>query len=74
MDRKTFYFDLAERAAWTFSQGFAAFWIVTGAIDGETLVGGAVAGAISVAKSLVAVNIGDRGTASTLPESMTDQG
>lgn len=53
MSRKTFYLDLIERAAWTFAQGFAAFWIVTGSVDGPTLKAALVAGGISVAKSLL---------------------
>jgi hypothetical protein len=52
--RRAFYFDLLERALWTFAQGFAAFWIVTGEVDGPTLKAALVAGGISVAKSLVA--------------------
>lgn len=52
--RRAFYLDLLERAVWTFAQGFAAFWIVTGDVDGPTLKAALVAGGISVAKSVIA--------------------
>lgn len=65
--KKVFYLDLIERVSWTFAQGFCAFWIITGEIDGETLVGGLVAGGLSVAKALLAVRVGDPDSAATLP-------
>lgn len=67
MKSRIFYLDLAERVGWTFVQGFCAFWILTGEIDVETLTGGLVAGALSVAKALLAVKIGDPDSAATLP-------
>lgn len=67
MTRRIFYIDLAERLFWTFAQGFAAFWIVTGDIDADTLKAGLVAGALSVAKALLATQIGDPASAATLP-------
>lgn len=66
-DRRTFYLDLAERVGWTFIQGFLAFWIVTGDVAGQTLTAALVAGAISAGKALLAVRVGDHGTAATLP-------
>lgn len=73
MKQRSYYIDLAERAAWTFVQGFASFWIVTGDIDSATLVGGLVAGALSVAKSIVAGQIGDRDSAALLPSNVVDK-
>lgn len=67
MSRKIFYLDALERVAWTFIQGFLAFWIVTGEIDSETLVAALVAGALSAAKTILATRIGDRNSAATLP-------
>lgn len=67
MRRKQFYLDLAERSAWTFVQGGLAAWLVTQSLDRETLMIALVAGLAAVAKCLMAVRIGDNGTASTLP-------
>lgn len=72
-ERKAFYFDLLERAGWTFVQGFSAAFVVHGQhFDEHTMGIGALAGAISVAKSLIATKLpwakGD--TASTLPEAV----
>ena len=70
-ERKAFYFDLFERAAWTFVQGFAAAWIVAGGeISEKTLGIGLVAGGISVAKSIAATNLPwtKGGSGTTLPE------
>lgn len=66
MRRKQFYLDLAERSAWTFVQAFCAAWAVTGSLSWESLQIGLLAGLIAVAKCLMAVRIGDSGTASTL--------
>lgn len=66
MRRKQFYLDLAERSAWTFVQAALAAWIVTQSLDRETLMIALVAGLAAVAKCLMAVRIGDGGTASTL--------
>lgn len=66
--KKIYYLDLLERAVWTFIQGFAAFWIITGEVDRETLLAALVAGAISVAKSIVAKGIGSQDSAATLPQ------
>jgi hypothetical protein len=48
-----FYLDLLERTVWTFVQGFCAEWILSGDFDARSLKYGAIAGALSVAKSLV---------------------
>lgn len=61
------YIDTAERVAWTFIQGFAAEWIVTSSVDTQTLKLAAVAGAVSVAKCILATRIGSPNTAATLP-------
>ena len=65
--KRAYYIDLFERAVWTFVQGFCAFWIVTGDIDRETLIAALVAGALSVAKAVVAKGVGNPDTAATLP-------
>lgn len=65
--RKQFYADLGERAAWTFVQGALAEWIVTSSLDSVSLQVALVAGAVSVAKSLLATQIGAPNTAATLP-------
>lgn len=67
MTRRIFYLDLLERVSWTFAQGFCAFWIITGAIDADTLKAGLVAGGLAVAKALLATQIGDQNSAATLP-------
>lgn len=66
MRRKQFYLDLAERSAWTFVQAFAAALLVTGGLDSDVLYTALLAGVFAVAKCLMAVRIGDGGTASTL--------
>lgn len=70
MDKKAFYFDLLERTAWTFVQGFAAEWILSGTFDARGLKFGAVAGAIAVAKSVIASKLPwtAKDSGSTLPE------
>lgn len=70
MTRREFYFDMLERAGWTFVQGFAAAFIIHGDhLDEHTLGIGAVAGAIAVAKALIATKLpwANSTTASTLP-------
>lgn len=63
---KKFYLDLLERVLWTFVQGAAAEWIVTTSIDEQTFKVAAVAGAVAVAKCLLATQIGASNTAATL--------
>lgn len=66
--RTTFYADLAERVFWTFVQAFIAVWAVMGFdMTLDVLKAAAIAAAISVAKGLLATQIGDNTTASTLP-------
>ena len=67
MTRRIFYIDLAERLVWTFIQAFAAEWILTGDFGGDALKLGAIAGALAVAKALIATQIGDPASAATLP-------
>ena len=64
---KKFYFDLLERVLWTFIQGGAAEWIVSSNLDENTLKVAGVAGLVSVAKCLLATQVGAPNTASTLP-------
>lgn len=66
MTRK-FWADMAERVVWTFIQGFFAVWIVTGNLDKDTLIGACVAGGISAGKCIIAANIGNRDSASSVP-------
>ena len=66
MRRKQFYLDMLERCCWTFVQAGCAAWLVTQSLDRETLMIALVAGLAAVAKCLMAVRIGDGGTASTL--------
>lgn len=61
------YKDTAERVAWTFVQGAAAEVILSGTVNSNTWQLAAVAGALSVAKCLVALKIGSPNTAATLP-------
>lgn len=61
------YLDLLERVLWTFAQGFAAEWIVTQSIDGQTLKVAAVAGAVAAVKCVLAFQVGSGNTAATLP-------
>jgi hypothetical protein len=63
------YLDLLERSAWTFTQTALAAWLVLD-IDlwsVEALQVAGAAGAIAVAKSLLAFGVGSSHTAATLP-------
>lgn len=64
---RTFNLDLLERVTWTFIQGFVAEWVVTQTIDIGSLKVAAVAGLVSVAKCILARNVGAPDDASTLP-------
>lgn len=58
MFSKKFLIDLVERSVWTFVQGFAAVVIVQGHFGVDALKLGAVAGGLSVLKSILAYNVG----------------
>lgn len=70
--RKEFYLDLLERVVWTFVQGFAAVWVLTGEFDMFALKAGAIAGGMAVGKSLIANKLPwtANDSASTLPEAV----
>lgn len=65
----TKYFDLLERALWTFVQGALAVWIATDVdlFSETTLKIAATAGLVAVAKCLLAFQVGSGNTAATLP-------
>ena len=69
MTRRAFLYDLFERSLLTFVQGFLAAWLVTGDFDQASLQIGLAAGAIAVAKCLIAVQLPwtASNSASTLP-------
>jgi heme A synthase len=67
---RLFYYDLAERAAWTFAQAFFAAWMVTQQLDKDTLLVAITAGMLAVAKAVVAGQFGAKDSAATLPEHM----
>lgn len=67
MSRRQFYADLLERVLWTFVQAAGAEWVVTSSLDSGSLKIALVAGLVSVAKCLVATQIGASNTAATLP-------
>lgn len=67
MRRGQFYADLGERVAWSFVGGFAAELLVTHSFDVQSLQVALAAGGISVAKCLLATQIGAPNTAATLP-------
>ena len=64
MFSKAYLKDLAERAVSTFVQAFAAAVIYYGTVDLTTLKLAAIAGALSVAKSLAARGTRDPESAS----------
>lgn len=76
--RRDLYFDLGERAVWTFVQAFLGLWIGLSILSGETpdfdalftldaLKVSAAAGFIAVAKGIVASQFGVLNSAATLP-------
>jgi hypothetical protein len=65
--KKIFYFDLIERVLWTFAQAAAGAGIDLLASGEITWRAVAYAGLAAVLKALVAVNIGDKDSAATLP-------
>jgi hypothetical protein len=71
------YLDLLERSLWTFVQCALAAWLVLDVrlFSVDALKIAAAAGAIAVAKSLVAFGVGSSNTAATLPAGPdTDRG
>lgn len=76
---KTKIADIVERVSWTFLQAFGAqlvasgFFTVDGVVDLSILQKAGIAGVaavLSLIKGLVAVNVGSKETAATLPESL----
>jgi hypothetical protein len=68
MPRRKFYFDLIERALWTFAQSAAAVLIVSQDWTPDILKIAAVAGGLAVLKAVGATRIGgDSSSAATLP-------
>jgi heme A synthase len=66
MTRK-FWVDMIERVVMTFLQAFAGAWIVRQSFDKDTLLISLTAGAVSLAKCILAANIGNRDSASAAP-------
>jgi hypothetical protein len=70
---KRFWIDMLERAIWTFIQAFLAVWVMffdanaDQFFNAETAKAALVAGAVAVAKALMASRIGNGNSASTAP-------
>lgn len=65
--KKIYYLDLLERVVWTLIEGALGFWIdhaATGEVTWRAVV---YAGAIAVAKAILAKRIGSSQSAATLP-------
>lgn len=77
MNRRAYYFDIAERAAKTFAQGFAISWLASNWVPGmsftDVLTMAALMGVSSVMTSIASGKIGNPGTASSLPKSLEPQ-
>jgi len=58
------YKQVAERAAMTFIQAFAAMFVVTDMSSAKGAAAAGLAAALSVLKSFAATKIGDKSTAS----------
>ena len=67
MVNSTFMKDALERAIWTAAQAFLAVFTVGDLASAKAAGIAAVAAGISVLKSVVATQVGDSGTAATLP-------
>ena len=67
MLNSTFMKDALERAIWTAAQAFLAVFTVGDLASAKAAGIAAVAAGISVLKSVVATQVGDSGTAATLP-------
>ena len=67
MLNSTFVIDALERAIWTAAQAFLAVFTVGDLASAKAAGIAAVAAGISVLKSVLATQVGDSGTAATLP-------
>ena len=67
MLNSTFVIDALERAIWTAAQAFLAVFTVGDMASAKAAGIAAVAAGISVLKSVLATQVGDSGTAATLP-------
>lgn len=68
MLNSTFVKDALERAIWTAAQAFLAVFTVGDMASAKAAGVAAVSAGISVLKSVVATQVGDSGTAATLPK------
>lgn len=74
MNRRRYYFDLAERVGWTFAQAFAATFTADALLDDVELDLSAkatlalMAGVYAVLKGVAAKQYGAPDSASSLPE------
>ena len=68
MLNSTFIKDALERAIWTAAQAFLAVFTVGDMASAKAASVAAVGAGISVLKSIVATQVGDGGTAATLPK------
>ena len=67
MLNSTFVKDALERAIWTAAQAFLAVFTVGDMASAKAAGIAAVAAGISALKSILATQVGDSGTAATLP-------
>ena len=67
MLNSTFVKDALERAIWTAAQAFLAVFTVGDMASAKAAGIAAVAAGISVLKSVIATQVGDSGSAATLP-------
>ena len=67
MFNANFIKDVLERAIWTAAQAFLAVFTVGDMASAKAAGIAAVAAGISVLKSVLATQVGDSGTAATLP-------
>jgi len=68
MLNSTFIKDALERAIWTAAQAFLAVFTVGDMASAKAAGVAAVGAGISVLKSVVATQVGESGTAATLPK------
>lgn len=70
-EQPSFLLDAAERVFWTFVETFTATLIMAGALEMSTVKAAALAGiasVLAVVKALAASQVGQKGTAATLPD------